>query len=452
MMKLREIGTLIAVGLVALGALQASQALTVSVGFMAQELCTASFIARQDPATSVQKLTAAVPGADWLSWGFSYELDPSQGVVAADLIGIPARAQYRPGRGCHLLQDAAPQPQSLTMPKTDAPPVVPPASPALAQAIRDAFTESPEQPVRQTAAVVVMRGSQIVAEHYAPGIDAGTALHGFSATKTVTAALIGVLVRQEKLRLEQDGLFAEWRAPDDDRRRITIDHLLRHSSGLDMGSSLGSSLASAFDRVNRMKYAERDMTAYAVASPLAHAPGQGWNYHDGHYVLLSRLIRDQAGGTAEGVMAFARHTLFDPLGMGAVVLDFDATDTPDGSSQLHASARDWAKFGRLLLGDGVVDGQTILPPGFLAAASTPTPASPAGLGAGLWVNSGDSIGARLRRQEGFPEEARIARGAFGQYVIALPSRDLVIVRLGLAPGNGDEAGVAKLVQAIVAAI
>jgi CubicO group peptidase (beta-lactamase class C family) len=81
-----------------------------------------------------------------------------------------------------------------------------------------------------------------------------------------------------------------------------------------MGSSLNASLASAFDRVNRMKYVERDMAGFAENSELESAPGSVWNYHDGNTIILSRLIRDSAGGHAADVLRLARAELFDPLG------------------------------------------------------------------------------------------------------------------------------------------
>jgi CubicO group peptidase (beta-lactamase class C family) len=150
----------------------------------------------------------------------------------------------------------------------------------------------------------------------------------YSATKSVTNALIGILVRQGKLAVDKPAPLALWQKPDDPCRAITVDHLLRHTSGLAMGSSLRASIASAFDPVNRMKYLKSDMAAYAARSQLEAKPGALWNYHDGNTILLSRLIRDAAGGRNGDVMRFARGELFAPLGMGSVVLEFDATGTP----------------------------------------------------------------------------------------------------------------------------
>ena len=167
-----------------------------------------------------------------------------------------------------------------------------------------------------------------------------------------------------------------------------------------MGSSLNASLASAFAPVNRMKYIERDMAGFAASSELETAPGSAWNYHDGNTIILSRLIRDAAGGHTADVLRFARRELFEPFGMRNVTLEFDATGTPEGSSQMLAPARDWARFGLLYLDDGVVGGRRILPEGWVQYSASLTPNAWVGIGAGFWTNRGDSKGSRFRTSLG----------------------------------------------------
>lgn len=204
-----------------------------------------------------------------------------------------------------------------------------------------------------------MKAGRTIAERYADGIGPETPLLGFSMTKSVISALIGVLVRQGKLRLDGPAPVAAWKDPDDPRHTITVDQLLRHTAGLALGSSLQASLGSAFEPVNRMKFAETDMAGYAETGPLETAPGMAWNYHDGNILILSHLIRVATGSPADA-LRFARHELFAPLGMRHVVLQLDGSGTIEGSSEMLASARDWARFGQLYLNDGVAGSKRIL--------------------------------------------------------------------------------------------
>ena len=107
------------------------------------------------------------------------------------------------------------------------------------------------------------------------------------------------------------------------------------------------------------------MASFAESADLETLPGSAWNYHDGNYLILSQLIRDAGRRHAADVLRFARAELFGPLGMRHVTLEFDGAGTPEGSSQMLAPARDWARFGMLYLNDGVVGGQRILPEGWV---------------------------------------------------------------------------------------
>jgi CubicO group peptidase (beta-lactamase class C family) len=217
----------------------------------------------------------------------------------------------------------------------------------------------------------VVKDGRIVAERYADGFGIDTPLLGFSTTKSVISALAGVLVRQGKLVLDQPAPVAAWKNPDDLRHAITPDHLLRHTAGLALGSSLQASLGAAFEPVNRMKFMESDMATFAESAGVETAPGSAWNYHDGNYLILSRLIRDAVGGTPGDFLRFAQIELFGPLGMRHVTIEFDGAGTPEGSTQMLASARDWARFGLLYLDDGIAGGKRILPEGFVNYSASP---------------------------------------------------------------------------------
>jgi CubicO group peptidase (beta-lactamase class C family) len=451
-----------ALGAVTWAAARAQDAPRVATGFVAHTLCSAIFVSGADSDRAFAETLEAMPGVGLIGWALRYQVDREQREVSSTLLGLSrSRALYADGFGCRLADDdelaAAwplpadnPPPRPL-LPDIAGPGVVETASPGLRQAIDRAFAEPDQPPLRHTRAVVVLRNGHVIAERYAPGYGIDTPLAGWSATKSVMSALSGILVRQGKLTLSQPAPVAAWRDPGDPHHGITVDHLLRHTSGLAMGSSLNASLASTIAPVNRMKFIARDMAGFAERAALQNAPGRAWNYHDGNYVILSRLIRDAAGSSAADVLRFARQELFNPLGMRNVTLEFDATGTPEGSSQMLAPARAWARFGQLYLDDGLVGGQRILPQGWVEESATPTPEAWVGIGAGFWTNRGDSFGATFRRSRGWPADSFYASGTFGQYVIVVPSQRLVIVRLGIASDRGDIAGVSRLVADVITA-
>jgi CubicO group peptidase (beta-lactamase class C family) len=273
-------------------------------------------------------------------------------------------------------------------------------------------------------------------------------------TKSVANALIGILVRQQKVTVHAPAPIAAWSDPKDPRNGITIDHLLRMTGGLDIGQSLHSDWTSAFDPASQMNFDMPDQAAFAERARPAAAPGTKWVYTNGNTLLLSRIICDSAGGDAGSAYRFAHRELFDKLGMGHVTLEFDSAGTPIGSSHMWAAARDWARFGLLYLDDSVVGGERILPPGWVDYSARLTPGSDDfGYGAGFWTNRGPSPGALRRVKAGMPGDSFMARGTQGQYVVVIPSAELVVVRLGMSQTpRGDIEGIERLVAEVVAAI
>jgi hypothetical protein len=281
-----------------------------------------------------------MPGVGLITWALNYRVDRMRKDVTVTLFGLGrSHAVYREGMGCYLDHGGVAADVSL---------------PA-------AFAEPERPPFRHTRAVVVVKDGHVVAERYAEGYGIETPLLGFSATKSVISALTGILVRKGALTLDQPVPIAAWQGAGDPRHAITVNHLLRHTAGLAIGSSLEASLGAAFEPVNRTKFMESDMAAYAESIELATPPGSAWNYNDGNFIIPSHLIRNATGGQASDVMRFARQELFAPLGMHKVTLEFDAYGNPEGSSQMLATARDWARFGMLYLNDGVVGGNEFYP-------------------------------------------------------------------------------------------
>jgi CubicO group peptidase (beta-lactamase class C family) len=456
------LATTSALGALAFSVARARDLPKVATGFVANVLCTETFVSGLDPARVLAETTSAMPGAGLISWALAYKLDRTRKDVTVTLFGTGrSHAVYRgEGLGCYLDHGGAANDISLPaatsqpalLPEIAGPALVAPQTPQLAAALDRAFAEPDTPPQRHTRAIVVVKDGHVVAERYADGVGIDTPLLGFSATKSVISALAGILVRKGALKLDQPVRVAAWQKPDDPRHAITLDHLLRHTAGLALGSSLQASLASVLEPVNRMKFMEPDMAAYAESSPLESSPGAAWNYNDGNTIILAHLIRQAAGGGASDMIRFARQELFGPLGMRHATLEFDASGNAEGSSQMLASARDWARFGLLYLDDGVIGGKRILPEGWVKYSASPTPNAWVGYGAGFWTNLGDSFGATYRIEHGWPRDAFFAKGTIGQYVVIVPSERLLIVRLGRSPNWPPENdGVFQLVSDVVAA-
>lgn len=433
----------------------------VATGFASHQLCSATFVSRVDPESFYREAIAPTGGP--VAFLFGHQIDRQRGEVTATLAGLAtSRAIYRGTEGCLVLAGAPPaapparvQPAGPgLLPGIAGPDPVETANPTIRATLDRAVAETPGAPQRATKAIVIVHDGKVIAERYAPGYGVYTPVIGWSATKSVTNALLGILVRQGRLDMNAPAPVSAWADPKDPRHAITPDNLLRMNSGLDIGQSLTSSARDAFDPSAQMVFAERDMAGFAERFPLKFAPGTDWNYTNGNTLLLSRIIRDKTGGTAQTVLDFARRELFDKLGMRGVTLEFDTTGTPIGSSHMLATPRDWAKFGLLYLEDGVVGGQRLLPEGWVDYSARLTPHSEEyGYAAGFWTNRGDSAGARYRIDAGIPADAFMARGAYGQYVVVIPSRRLVVARFGMAlDRRNDLDTVARVIKDVLSTL
>ncbi len=325
---------------------------------------------------------------------------------------------------------------------------------ALGRALDEAFAErDPERPVRTRAVVVVHRG-RVVVERYGAGFSASTRLLGGSMTKSVLNALLGIAVREGRLALDAPADLPAWRSAGDLRHAITLLELLRMSSGLQWNE--GYEASPVVSDVIDMLYGEghRDMAAFAATARLVDPPGSVFYYSSGTSLLLSELLRRAIAGGDVAYHAFPRRELFAPIGMGSALLESDVSGTFVASSYSWATALDWARFGYLYLRDGVWAGSRILPQGWVDLSRTPAPASTEGeYGAHFWLNAGPRDGTRPPPIPGAPRDLFYASGHEGQVVAIVPSRDLVVVRLGLTPRDGRfdvEAWLARLIAAFPA--
>jgi CubicO group peptidase (beta-lactamase class C family) len=433
------------------------RAIRVATGLVAHNVCSKSFVSSLDPQTAFAETTDR-PGIRLLRWGLRYDLDRTGQTVDASVAGLlGSHAVFHEGLGC-VLTHGSKEPYilrsdiaALRTPKT--PPllaeiaglaVVEPADPALKAALNHAFDEPDAPPFRRTKAVVVVHEGKVIAERYAEGIGVDTPLPGFSMTKSVVNALVGILTQQGLVTPSMPAPIPEWRSANDPRREIEVGHLLRMTTGLALDES-----NSGFDPSSQMVYLHDDMAGFAVRAALVAPPGKRWAYSSPTTQLLARIIRDAVGGPEQS-LAFAWRELFNPLGMRDVTLEFDGAGTLQGSTSMLASARDWARFGLLYLNDGEVGGRRILHEDwvdFSAAATLDTD-----YGAGFWTNRSEHEHAKARVRLGIPRDAFFASGDLGQRIVIIPSQHLVIVRLGdsIEP-TGDMRGLARLVKEVIAA-
>jgi CubicO group peptidase (beta-lactamase class C family) len=430
----------------------AGKALTIATNSVSRSLCDAAFLSHVDPDRMFAQ--EQLPNMRSIGWALHYHVDHEKQEVRSAVLGAyGARAVYREGLGCVLVHGDAALPESAgfkAQPITSAfaEPVVVPTDPTLRQALDRAFAEpDPAQP-RLTKGIVVLHDGKIIAERYASGYGPDTLIWGHSLSKSITNALIGILVRQGKLRLDQTAPVAAWASLDDPHHAMTIDQLLRMDSGLPFDETDGP-----VNPMSRMFFLENDMARYAATVPLVHAPGTAWAYSNVGYVLLARIAADAAGdGGAVDAERFVRDQLFAPLGMRSAVFETDLAGTPVGSSHVYASARDFARFGQLYLDDGVVNGRRILPEGWVAYSHSQTLKT--GYGAGFWTNLVNEGSVPVWDAPwGIPQAPKdmfYARGAMGQYVIIVPSEHLVIARLGISQHGGT--GIGDLIAAVISAL
>jgi CubicO group peptidase (beta-lactamase class C family) len=412
--------------------------LRVGANYSAKIVCSNVFLAGRDPE-DVLRADVQAPGIALLRL-MRVSVDREHGAVRAGFLGFigDGLAAARPGQGCTAVPDG-----NLALANTEAPTarVAPGSSSADSAAPNSLWPDGGVVETKPTLdrilandqlagpgarAVLVVDHGRIVAERYTSGFSARTPLLGWSMTKTVMAGLIGMLVKDGKLSLDQSGFWPA--AAGDGRDRIRVADLLAMSSGLRFNENYG-----AVSDVTSMLYLQPDMAGFARAQPLAHPVGEAWSYSSGTAVILSRIMQDAAGGDGR---AFADARLFKPLGMSSAIMESDEHGTLVGSSYMYATARDWAKFAQFLLQEGVWQGQELLPSGYVAMMAAPVAASAGQYGHGqVWLWGSDAVtpGVNPDATFGIPADTFWLSGHDGQSIVVIRSRQLIIVRLGLTP-------------------
>jgi CubicO group peptidase (beta-lactamase class C family) len=285
----------------------------------------------------------------------------------------------------------------------------------LKTAIDNAFDKSGEK-LKRTRAVVVLYKNKLIAEKYEPGFTKDSKILGWSMTKSITSAAFGVLATQGKIDIYKPAPIAEWQ--NDERRNITINNLLQMNSGLEWEENYNTICDAT-----KMLFQAEDMGKVQLDKPAQFKPNTHWNYSSGTTNLLSLILRRQFK-TQQEYLDFWYSAVIDKIGMNSMIVEQDMSGTFVGSSYGWATARDWSKFGLLYLNKGNWNGEQILDERWVKYTATPTNTSEGRYGAQFWLNAGGK----------FPDAPRdmfYCNGYQGQMVAIIPSKDMVIVRMGL---------------------
>ena len=269
-----------------------------------------------------------------------------------------------------------------------------------------------------TYALLVVQNGQLVYERYDAGANAFYLQYSWSMAKSVTQTLVGILASRGDLDIYAPAQVPEWQS--DERREITLDQLLRMSSGLQFAEDYVDGQMS--DVIPMLQFEGRhDCGAFAAAKPLEHPPGRHWSYSSGTTNIICRILKEVVGGGASGMLQFMNDELFEPIGIRTATPKFDTSGTFIGSSYLLASPQDFARYGLLYLRGGTWEGHEVIPKEWVDYARSPT-----------FQNEEECYGAHWWMKPDNPDWF-YASGYDGQRILCVPEKDLVIVRCGRTP-------------------
>jgi CubicO group peptidase (beta-lactamase class C family) len=425
----------------------------------AQVMCSAVFITGLDPefaAENVGYFTA--PYAERAKLGKPIIDRAGRAVHVTLPNGVRRTARFLGDQGCVTLPmgrsslnfkpihvaSVLPDPATQAWPMGDVLPADPLPPELDTAAVRAAVDTAFQPAAGMTAAFVVTWKGRIIGERYGEGITAHTPLESWSMGKSLTATLMGILIKQGVYALEQAAPIPEWQGRNDPRAKIRIADLMNMSSGLRIRAPQDPDFDPSGPYPDHLYLYTGGVNSfhYAATRPLQWPPGTVGRYHNTDPVLVNYLVRVAVEQRGEEYLSFPRRALFDKIGIRSMVMETDPYGNFLTQGYELASARDWARLGNLYLQDGVWNGERILPEGFVQFVSTVAPAWAADrrpiYGGFFWINGNGLFPV--------PKSAYYMAGAGGQYALVIPSHDLVVVRLGHY--KGEAAGNAGLTNAL----
>ncbi len=351
--------------------------------------------------------------------------------VRADVFGLAEReALCRDGLGCVLVppgagdpptlpkfersfsQDSLPYPYGQGEPADTLMPGV--SMDQVNRALDKAFSD-PD--VQRTRTVLILYKGQLIGERYAKGFGPDTPILGWSMTKSILATLYGIMQYEGHVQVTERVPIPSWQ--QDERQAITYEHLLRMNSSLAWEEDY-----TGISDVTRMLFQAKDMSKAQAKNPLVGAPGEVWKYSSGSTNVLAGALYQLLPDTLS-YLEYPYRKLAEPLGMHTLLLETDWVGNFVGSSYGWASTRDWGRFGQLYLNNGQWHGTQLFDERWVNFVTSPTPGSNGEYGAHFWLNRGGTYPSA-------PEDLYSANGYLGQHVFIIPSKDLVVVRTGLA--------------------
>lgn len=414
--------------------LESSYDLAIAAGYKASVLCSSIFNAnRSEPQIDALELTAIYPEYDALLPTLSAEIDRTAKMVrvAFDPLLPPRIAAWRPNLGCASLPIGASASGAKVLPRFDqAAPILDErpwplgergaaAKPhgnaaALAKAIDEAFDGTSFGEGTRTTSVVIIQKGKIVGERYAAGFGPHVSQRTWSVAKSITSTLVGIASYQGRLHLDEPAALQEWSDIGDPRAEITINQLLSMASGLHSDT--------AGNRTDAIYFGGSTVREFAPNWGLDAKPGTRFRYANNDSMLAAYTLAQRIG--SRRMLAYPFTELLWKIGMTRTVPETDWKGDFVLSSQVWSTARDLARLGMLYLADGVWNGKRLFAADWRAQVSSragPQPDTDTGFGLGFWL---------LDQSTGVPADTFAAFGHRGQFVIIVPSRDIVLVRRG----------------------
>lgn len=434
-------------------------------GYKAAFTCSATFnggksfeMIKQDELTGIRvdyrKVYAELPDA---------KIHKQEKYVSAWYSDVmpPRLAVWRAGLGCTQLPTGADLSMRRHVATADFPPVQktqnqvwpfgdrfaenPAPSSALKAVINDAFTTDKYGDPKVISSVLVTTADELLIERYKEGYTPFTSQRTWSTAKSIAATVIGIAVQKGLLDVKAAANIPEWSAPGDPRQKITLENLLHMASGLD------STIAG--NRTSAIYFGGGLVTDNATGKMLEAKPGTRYKYANNDTMLAIRGLKATLGDDQK-MLKFPTEELFQKIGMNHTVAEADWQGNFIMSSQVWTTARDLARLGILYLNNGIWRGERLFPEDWRTYVSTPAPSQPpkyrrdgslyAGYGAQFWLYPS--------RFPGMPDDAFSSAGNRGQYMMVVPSRDLVIIRRGYDSADGQRFNIAKFSADVLKAL